>query len=855
MARPGAFEFCLMRAPVPDSDFVHLVKTHTGAARLVEEHPWLRVDTAGLADTAGWKLHISSVPVEAEALLMASLPVLCEAGIPFKVLRSVGLLEELNDGRLGLTQVGKFITVYGGAESRIAALLPALQDALSSFSGPAIVTDFRVRGQAPLYLRYGPFDGRYTVDALSQRIRMLRLPSGEDIPDAAAGGDPARVAPALIECDPPSDHAAFLRQRYLLVSALNISAKGAVFIAVDQHAQPRRLLLAKTARQGAHADRFGRDALDALEREHALLTRLSQVSGLPPAGEFIRNGGAAAVVRPYLEGDTLWDLWTQPAARTQENRRALGNIISAVACTIEALHGAGVLLRDLSPGNVLVGEGGPVLLDLELAHLVGSDTSPYRRGTPGFYDPTADRFAKPASRDDRYALLALAFMVETGVFPALFPGGLAHAPVSIAPDSFAHPWRQAHASLDDKDNFARAWGRLTAEWGSPHSPTPATSSCFHDLKNHFAEELARSVAHAARETLPFEEATVYHGLAGLLLVAAEVAPEALDSLAPDTLRAATSSLAAPAREVAHIPGLYFGISGIALALLVVGQRLEDRDITRCGQSMLEVPRQHDSRVPDITHGWAGYAHACLAAHRVQGGDGLLELAATAGDRFVAMMQHQGAGAVWPWPDGPFGTLSGAAPHGFAHGTAGVVYALLGLHAATGENRYRDAALSGLDTLHTTAQEVPGVLDAAWWAVSENDSACWNAWCHGTPGIVKTLAQAVRVLNRTEDRALLWRALRGVDAANNPGYCLCHGIASRLDAHADALALPDQEATQSEAAALHDTALLAHLDLPALDLSGHGLERGGISRGLMTGAAGPLRTLLRFQNPRTALLLP
>lgn len=843
-----------MRAPVPNSCFDDLVRAHVGA-RLVEHHPWLRVDTASLTEAAGWKLHLSSVPVEAEALVRAALPLLCAAGMPFKVLRSVALLEELNDGRLGLTQVGKFITVYGGTEERIAALLPALQVALSSFSGPAIVTDFRVRGPAPLYLRYGPFDGRYTVDALSQRIRMLRLPSGEDIPDAAADGDPARVAPSLISCEPPSDHAAFLRARYFLVSALGISAKGAVFIAVDPHAQPRRLLLAKTARRGAHADCFGRDALDALEREHALLARLSLLPGLPPAGEFIRNGGAAAVVRPYLEGETLWDLWTQPAARTQESRRALGKVLGTVARTMEALHGEGVIMRDLSPGNVLVGENGPVLLDLELAHLAGSDTPPYRRGTPGFYDPTRDRFATPALSDDRYALLALAWMVETGVFPALFPGGLADAPLSLAPTSFAHAWGKAHASLEDDSNFESAWGLVTTAWGTPLSPTPVTSTRVHAFRDHFAGEIERSVARAALETPPFEEATVYHGLAGLLLIAAEVAPEALDALDPDTVRAAMTRLDVAAQEVAHIPGLYFGTSGIALVLLLVGERLEDGDSTQRGHSMLDALRQVGSGVPDITHGWAGYVHACLAAHQIRGGDALLERAAAAGDNLAAMAQRRGTGAVWPWPDGPFGTLSGATPHGFAHGTAGVVHALLTLYAATGEAKYREAALLGLDSLHTAAQEVSGVAKTAWWAVSENDGACWNAWCHGTPGVVKALARAVRVLNRAEDRALLRRALRGVGAANNPGYCLCHGIASRLDAYADALPVLGQDAAEFEAAALHDRDILASLDHPALDLSSHGLERGGVSRGLMTGAAGVWHVLLRFQNPGEQSLLP
>ena len=375
------------------------------------------------------------------------------------------------------------------------------------------------------------------------------------------------------------------------------------------------------------------------------------------------------------------------------------------------------------------------------------------------------------------------------------------------------------------------------------------------LRGQFAGELADAVAHASREALPFEEATVYHGLAGLVLIAAEVAPEALDTLDTGSLRAAMVALETPAAEVAHIPGLYFGASGIALAQVVAGAHLKDAALAVDGRAMLENILRYDSFVPDVTHGWAGYVLACLAAHHVEGDKTLRKFATEAGDRLVTLMQRTETGAVWPWPKGPHGTLAGATPHGFAHGTAGVAHALLALYGETCEDVYRDAALAGLATLHTTARTVPEADDAVWWPVSNHDDACWNAWCHGNPGIVKTLAKAVALLHREEDHVLLLRALRGVATANNPGYCLCHGIASRLDAYADALPVLGDAAAEFAEEAQRDLALLATLDVYPLENEAPSLERGGVSRGVMTGAAGVMRTALRFQRPETALLLP
>jgi len=60
----------------------------------------------------GWKLHVSSVPSQAERLLSVVLPILRARAVSFKVARDRQVLALLNAGSLGPTQIGKFITVY-----------------------------------------------------------------------------------------------------------------------------------------------------------------------------------------------------------------------------------------------------------------------------------------------------------------------------------------------------------------------------------------------------------------------------------------------------------------------------------------------------------------------------------------------------------------------------------------------------------------------------------------------------------------------------------------------------------------------------------------------------------------------
>ncbi|MGW1397064.1 class III lanthionine synthetase LanKC N-terminal domain-containing protein, partial [Streptomyces nigra] len=60
----------------------------------------------------GWKLHVSSYVSTADETLRRALPPLVTLGVAFKVLGSRSWLERLNRGAAGISQVGKFITVY-----------------------------------------------------------------------------------------------------------------------------------------------------------------------------------------------------------------------------------------------------------------------------------------------------------------------------------------------------------------------------------------------------------------------------------------------------------------------------------------------------------------------------------------------------------------------------------------------------------------------------------------------------------------------------------------------------------------------------------------------------------------------
>lgn len=697
---------------------------------------WLRAHMRLLDPTqrSGWKLHLSATPAAYAALLDAALPPLAALDVPFKAAASTDDLEALNAGERGLTQVGKAITVYPRDEAHAAAIAATLHPALRGIPGPAVPTDFPYADDAPIHFRFGPYDNRVEIDALGQEHRLLWRPDlQQDIRDLPGAHDAAPPRAHLPHSAAP-DHLAFLRERFRFLRMLHLSAKGGVFIAVENNATPPVPLLIKTARAHTNSDLHGRDAISALRREHALLTELRGLPGLPEPGELITAPAASAIVRPYLHGESFWDFWTRPDARTPEVHAQLEEALDQVRETLTLLHARGVIVRDLAPGNLLLSHDRAYFLDLELAFDTRTDQRPYRRGTRGFYDPARPRDVTPTPEDDHFALNVLAEMLHHGT-PAL----------------------------------------LTATPAPPDDVTPAT---FREC----AEALWQD-SDPANESP--DQWNAYSGAAGAVLCLPPA--QAREAFAQDHAR--HDALARAAARVAHIPGLYFGVSGFAAALGIL------EGITPRALALLEDVDLDNATVPDQCQGLAGYIEACLTLHEDQPTPQLLALAQRAAARLRALATERDGLHLWPWPEGPHGDLAGAACFGFGHGAAGIVHALLRLNEHAPSPELEEEITRGLHTLCGAAYPVAPGDPALWYPVSPTDHTCWNAWCHGTPGVLITLARAQRKHAHLLPPDLLPRAARGLYTANNSELCLCHGVASRLHAATALLTLNDPALNQ------------------------------------------------------------
>jgi tRNA A-37 threonylcarbamoyl transferase component Bud32 len=127
--------------------------------------------------------------------------------------------------------------------------------------------------------------------------------------------------------------------------------------------------------------------------------------------------GALALSMPYHRGQTLLERVATRGPLPPEEVRVLG---IRLAGALADAHRAGVLHRDVTPNNVLIGEeaSGAVLTDFGLARLVqGGTRSTGLLGTAGYAAPEIYEGARADPRSDLYGLGAVLYLAATGKAP------------------------------------------------------------------------------------------------------------------------------------------------------------------------------------------------------------------------------------------------------------------------------------------------------------------------------------------------------------------------------------------------------------------------------------------------------
>jgi hypothetical protein len=202
-----------------------------------------------------------------------------------------------------------------------------------------------------------------------------------------------------------------LGERYEVLGLLGTGAFGRVFHAMDRELG-RQVAIKEVALAAANEEvraRLDREARAASRVRHPNLVEVLDVGVAPD--------GAPFLVMEYVPGVTLESLLEEPVDPTH-----LLPWAQDLAAALAAMHGAGIVHRDVKPANVLIHEDGRAMLtDLGLVRSVEATLEELTRtgavpGTPLYLPPEVFRDARSAGPEgDLFALGSVIYRALYGI--------------------------------------------------------------------------------------------------------------------------------------------------------------------------------------------------------------------------------------------------------------------------------------------------------------------------------------------------------------------------------------------------------------------------------------------------------
>ncbi|WP_165952379.1 class IV lanthionine synthetase LanL [Kribbella albertanoniae] len=784
--------------PSPLVDITEARLTNVPGWSVRETDFWCTVRPDGVETRAqGWKLHVSATVASAPEVLTRVLDVLVPAGCVFKFAGSPEHVRELNGGHYPRGGAGKFVTIYPVDDDQFRCLAAELHQATDGLPGPTILSDRPYRPGSLVHYRYGAFIGEQRLGNDGHLLEVITAPDGSKVEDRRdAWFNPPEWAPLPFPDEQPvvaeEVDGVLLAGRFVVRRAIRHANKGGVFEAIDQVTGDE--VIVKQARAGVGDGPDGWDLQAALRNEAEMLDQLGEQSPAPRRIALFDQDGDLFLVQERIDGKTL-RAWRAEQPVALPWRETAGRLIDLVA----AVHAQGVVLRDLSPLNVMVREDGTLaIIDLEYAALAG--TKSVAAVTPGYGAPEISRRDEATPAADHHALGGLLFLLCTGADPILTEA----VPPGTDPAQEAkrlEAWLTLIAETDDRTaealplilglrrpDPADRWGleKARAFLAGNHVPAASanTSASYGPgglLDNGVSHLLAKLDPNTGERLWPpsvygdsGDPCNIYHGAAGPMAVLTWVAELREDAAAVDGVQAAAGWIRerlGPSPEL--LPGLYFGRAGTIVALHEAARLLADDDLsayamTQLGRLPLEWPN------PDVTHGLAGAGFATLELWNHTHDPALAARARKYAEVLADRAERQAGRLLWPVPDTFDSKLAGLTDYGFAHGTAGIASYLLAAGTRLDEPEWIDLAVEAGRLFDQEALESD---EGTLWTSGPNDSRPLDYWCSGSAGIGTFL---VRLWRTTGDPRTLELAEGAAEAVWRrrwlAGTSVCHGLA-------------------------------------------------------------------------------
>ncbi len=743
---------------------------------------WLQFHhQASLLPDQGWKLHISADVSNAEQILRQTLPILLRETAHFKVLTSLEYLTFLNRGGGGISQIGKFITIYPINSDQAVKMAVLLDRATLGLGGPLVPSDRPLRHDSRVSYRYGSFRNTIFLQELNGDTTPAILnPENQLVPDRRSStylapdgiSDPfisAGIAPAL------PVRPRILRKRYCIIQAISSSVDNTIYMAADLD-QGRSCIIKGPGAAWQH-NPFVRSRQGIIRHEAEVLAELGSHTSIPSLYELFEQERDLYLVIQDMAGETL-------EAYMHKSRKQgplpLERFLIWAKQLLEILvfvHEQGFVYTDLKSSNVIVrSQEKLALIDFGQARKANS-TVARGLGTRGYASPQLRDTLLATVQDDIYSFGALLYFLLTGAEPSLAPDadallkrplewmrpGIPTDLIEIIQRCLAPAAQTRYASLQEL-----GWTLAKVRENQCRPPSSDESAWLevdtNKVRDHYhfqASDLRDTICAFAlstdtngcywRSSHPRASKRVrrdiYLGNAGVILALAELARLEDGTVARELLVRATHWLMSTFSPDIHLAsaGLYTGEASVGTALLHAGHVLQDEQLIAFalehGRLIAGVPQT----TPDVMNGAAGRLRFHLLLWDETRSPEHLHAALACGKYLLdAQCSREGDGIAWIIPAGHSG-LSGDTFLGYAYGVAGIADSLLDLYEATDDKRFLSAIQGAQRWLQQ--QAIPSLEDKSGlnWPISEKQrSLAAPSWVHGVAGIGRFFLHSARM---------------------------------------------------------------------------------------------------------------
>lgn len=780
--------------------------------------------------TQGWKLHLSVTTDAVVALANLVVPPLLESGQRFKIARDLRTVDALNSGDLGVTQIGKIVTIYPSNESCAVDLARELDRITSGLRGPVVPTDRRLNPTSCIYYRYGAFrepspgeyldvDGRLAAD---HRTPNFYLPRGRTDPFDEEG---------LYQA--PSRRRGFFADRYIVAKQMARSARGGTFEAYDLKDSPPSKVVIKEFLACIPSSNW-------IENETNVLRCLPITSNFPALRDTFDHNENRYIVTDHFEGSDLPSIIAnQHLSSWKEILDFVKHVGSDIGQQLTELHAAGFVHRDVKQANI-IGSLVYRLVDFGITGKIG-DPNPILGGTPGYMSPQQEANDPPTPADDQFSWGALLLSIVADSFN--IPAHLdKHAKLRalnglVSPSMLDVIDRAMAASpLQRFESIDRAVQALIAVSGARVTRSNAVLSTDvrkgEDLVACLAQELSAGIDRWSLQKGTLHEPDLYDGLAGPALFLLEAGRFLDESQYLEIAREVGVRLCGDRWGMGRaLPGLYVGESGIGMLLVRLARVLREPGWLKAATLRAQRLRGSEHRTVDLLYGSAG--ELVLLAELSSEGEGwATDRAIEVADNLMEASVRLGEGLVWEVGD-PSGFCTPQVYFGFAHGCSGIAAALLRTYEVTGYQRCRTYAESIGNMLCGIALAEKG-QPVSWPRHRGGSAQSLQAWCHGGGGIGVFLAK-LATFGSASAREFAHRAATTVasESGKRRTKNLCHGRAGDLWVVDTIARLLQDPGLQSHAKRISE---LVAIDLDEelagqLSTSGDGLFTGRTGLGL------------------------